>query len=113
RPAAYSNRLLREATTSGSEDPRFHHAEEVSLDQLHRPADLLVSMIKVPRIVEGTAFLHLLRRQAEDEDIILADLFEDLHVGTIERADGHGPVKLQLHVAGAGRLGAGERDLLA
>ena len=42
-----------------------------------------------------------------------ADRLADLHVGAVERADGERAVHRELHVAGAGRLLAGGRDLLA
>ena len=36
-----------------------------------------------------------------------------LDVRSVERADRHGSVQLQLHVAGTGSLGAGQRNLFA
>ena len=50
--------------------------------------------------------------QAEDEDVVVADLLADLDVGAVERADGQRAVERELHVAGARRLHAGGRDLL-
>ena len=54
----------------------------------------------------------LLDGVAENEDIVGAHLFADLHVGAVEGADGEGPVEGELHVAGARGLGAGGGDLL-
>ena len=60
------------------------------------------------RVVTGFAAGHdLVRGQAEDENILLADLLHDLHVGAVQRADGQGAVQRQLHVAGAGSLHSG------
>ncbi len=56
--------------------------------------------------------LDLVGRQPEDEDILRADMLEDLDIGAVERADGQRAVERQLHVAGARRLHAGGRDLL-
>ena len=58
------------------------------------------------------ARLDLRRGQAEDEDIVVADLLVDLDIGAVERADGQRAVERQLHVAGAGGFDAGGRDLL-
>ena len=46
------------------------------------------------------------RRQAEDEDVVVADALADLDIGAVQRADGQRAVQRQLHVAGAGRLHA-------
>ena len=50
--------------------------------------------------------------QAEDEDVVGADPVANLDVGAVERADGQRAVERKLHVAGAGGLHAGGRDLL-
>ena len=41
-----------------------------------------------------------------------ADALADLDIGAVQRADGQRAVQRELHVAGAGRLHAGGRDLL-
>ena len=56
--------------------------------------------------------LDLGRRQAEDEDVVVADEIAQLDVGAVERADRQRAVQRHLHVAGAGGLHAGGRDLL-
>ena len=50
--------------------------------------------------------------QAEDEDVLGADVLADLDVGAVERADRERAVQRELHVAGAGGFHAGRRDLL-
>ena len=55
---------------------------------------------------------HLVRGRAEDEHVVGADLLGDLDVGAVHRADDQAAVHLELHVAGARRLGAGRRDVL-
>ena len=50
--------------------------------------------------------------EPEDEDIILPHLFAYLDIGPVQGADGQGAVQRELHVAGAGGLGAGGGDLL-
>ena len=56
--------------------------------------------------------LDLGGRQAEDEDVLRADMLADLDIGAVERADGERAVERELHVAGAGGFHAGGRDLL-
>ena len=56
--------------------------------------------------------LDLVRGQAEDEDVVGADAVADLDVGAVERADRQRAVQRELHVAGAGGLHAGGRNLL-
>ena len=70
-------------------------------------------MVVVPRVVAARAQrLDLLDGQAEDEDVVVADLLLDLDVGAVERADGERAVERELHVAGAGGLLAGGGNLL-
>jgi hypothetical protein len=52
------------------------------------------------------------RVQAEQEEVLGADLLADLDVGAVQRADGQRAVHRELHVAGARGLLAGGRDLL-
>jgi hypothetical protein len=52
------------------------------------------------------------REQAEDEDVVVADLLADLDVGAVVGADGQRAVERELHVAGARGFGAGGGDLL-
>ena len=60
----------------------------------------------------GVELLHLVHGHAEEEEVLGADAFADLHVRAVERADGQRAVEGELHVAGAGGLLAGLRDLL-
>jgi hypothetical protein len=46
------------------------------------------------------------------KNVLRADFVADLDVGAVQRADGERAVQRQLHVAGAGGLGAGGGDLL-
>jgi len=51
-------------------------------------------LIVVPRVVAlGPERFDLLDGEAEDEDIVGADLLADLDVGTVERADGQRAVE--------------------
>ena len=52
------------------------------------------------------------RRQAEQEEILVADFLADFDVGAVQGADGHGAVHHELHVAGARRFLAGGGNLL-
>ena len=54
----------------------------------------------------------LVGRLAEDIDVLIADLLTDLDVRTVHRAKRQRTVEHELHVAGAGRLLGGQRDLL-
>ena len=46
----------------------------------------------------------LLRRLAEDKDVVLSDKLRNLHVGSVHGADRDCPVQHQLHIAGAACL---------
>ncbi len=52
------------------------------------------------------------RRQAEDEDVGIADEVAHLDIGAVERADRQRAVERHLHVAGARGFHARRRDLL-
>ena len=54
----------------------------------------------------------LFGRDPEQEEVVGPDPVPDLDVGAVKRADGDGPVEGEFHVAGAGGLLAGQRDLL-
>ena len=76
--------------------------------------DMGVGVVEIPGAV-ALLFqcLHLPGGHAEQEDVVPAHLFADLDIGAVQGAEGHGAVHHQLHIAGAARFGAGERDLLA
>ena len=63
----------------------------------------------VPR---GAFLFDLLVGEAEEEEVVGADLFANLDVGAVESAHSERAVHGELHVAGAGSLQAGEGDLL-
>ena len=63
-------------------------------------------------VARGFFLLDLLRGEAEEEEVVGADLLADFDVGAVEGADGERAVHGELHVAGAGGFHAGERDLL-
>lgn len=49
---------------------------------------------------------------AEDEEVLFSSFLRHFHVGSVHGADGEGSVQHELHVPGAGGLGAGSGDLL-
>ena len=53
----------------------------------------------------------LVGRDAEEEEVVDSDPVENLDVGAVERADGDRTIEGQFHIASAGRLLTGERDL--
>ena len=69
-------------------------------------------MTSAGSIAFAPPLLDLFGGEAEDEDVLGADMIADLDVGAVEGADGEGAVQRQLHVAGAGCFHAGGRDLL-
>ena len=63
-------------------------------------------------MIGGLHGIDLIYGVAEDILVLPAGLLGDLHIGAVQRTQGHGAVEHQLHVAGAGSLCAGSRDLL-
>ena len=76
------------------------------------PADIGVVVIHIPGAVIVLAGVDLLHGCAEDILVFDAGFLDDLHIGTVQSAQGHSAVEHQLHVAGAGGLRAGRGDLL-
>ena len=60
----------------------------------------------------GVELLDLLGRGAKGVDVLVADKLGNLHVGTVERAQGQGTVEHELHVGSAACLLGGQADLL-
>ena len=60
-----------------------------------------------------THFGDLVGGQAEDEQVVGADLISDFDVGPVQRSHRQGAVQGKLHVAGARRLLARRGNLLA
>ena len=56
--------------------------------------------------------LDILYRVAKQEEVLVADGFADFDVGAVKRADRHGPVHHELHVARSRGLLARCRNLL-
>ena len=56
--------------------------------------------------------LDVLNSRTEDVLVLSACLLSDLHVCAVQSTQSHSAVEHQLHVAGAGSLGACRRDLL-
>ena len=94
------------------EDARLIAAEVVGEDQVQRRARLRLVLVVPVRVVPAAAVGHLLRRQAEQEEVLLARLLGHLDGGAVARADGQRAVHHELHVAGAAGLVAGRRDLV-
>src|ERR1019366_7768315 len=76
-------------------------------------AELRVRVVDVAGpIPRGASLLDLVRGQAEEEEVLGADLLADLDVGPVEGPHGQSAVERELHVPGPRRLLPGERDLL-
>lgn len=73
----------------------------------------LVFLTPFHRVVTfGFERLHLFHSMAKNKDILFAHLLSDFNVSAVQRSHRQRPVQRQLHVAGAGRLFPGSRDLL-
>ncbi len=89
----------------GREITRDNHVE--------RLPELGVLAVVTPRVVTlAPQTRDLLDAVPEDEDVVRADGVADFDVGAVERAERERAVQRELHVAGAGGLGAGGRNLL-
>ena len=87
-------------------------AETALGDHLKDVLQGLVRQDRVAGVFDVLApFLHLIRRQAEKEEVFRPDLFPDLHIGAVQRPDGQRAVQRQFHVAGARRLFPGGGNL--
>ena len=86
-----------------------------AVDELHQNlAYVLIVVEDSVRIVAAVVLVadDLLRGEAEDEHVLLADLLGNLHIGAVHGADGQGSVEHQLHAARTGRLLGGRGNLL-
>lgn len=89
-------------------------AEEAVLDLVDALPEFRVAVVVVEGVIAALVQrVHLLDVHTKDEDVVVAHLLGHFDVGAIEGADGERTVQHELHVAGAGGLGAGGRDLLA
>ena len=97
----------------GEDSGRFLGREVVRTDPVDDGIQFLVGGVDIAGLVTlPPEFLHLPDGHAEDEDILLSDLLADLHIGTVQGADGQRAVERELHVPGSGGLLAGRGDLL-
>ena len=83
--------LLHEGIIQRTEEIRILRTV-ISVDHLgHDTADIVVGIVKVCRMIVFVllVFHNLLCGQTEDEGVVLANLFHDLHVGAIHGSDGH------------------------
>src|SRR2546429_4677958 len=76
------------------------------------PYTTLFRSVVPPVVIPAAAAGHLLRGQAEEEEVLLPGLLRHLDRGAVARTDGQRAVHHELHVAGAARLVAGGRDLI-
>ena len=84
-----------------------------AVDQrIQRTANMRIVVIHSPGTVSISAGDNLLNGCTEDILILHASFLSDLHICTIQGTQGYRTVKHQLHIAGAGSLCAGRRDLL-
>ena len=95
-----------------SEDARLVAAEVVGEDQVQRRAGLRLVVVVPVRVVPAAAVGHLLRGQAEQEEVLLARFFGHLDGRAVARAERQRAVHHELHVARAAGLVAGGRDLV-
>ena len=63
-------------------------------------------------MVGGLGGVDLIHGVTEDILVLPSGLLGDLHIGAVQRTQGHGAVEHQLHVAGAGGFRAGRGNLL-
>src|SRR5262249_40727351 len=96
----------------GLEQAGLPRIEMIGADQIERSPGLRFVVIMPARVVPAGALLYLLRRQPEEEEILLARLGGHLDGRAVTRADGEGAVHHELHVARAARLVARSGDLL-
>ena len=82
-------------------------AEVVREDQVQRGARFRLVVVVPLRAVVAAALGHLLGRQAEQEEILLAGFFSHLDRGAVARADRERAVHHELHVARAARFVTG------
>ena len=86
--------------------------EEAGVDQVEHGLQLGILLVVVARPVAPLQLRYLWRGEAEEEEVVRADLVADLDVRPIQGADGERAVEGELHVAGAARFLAGSGDLL-
>ena len=76
------------------------------------PAQPIIDIIDAAGIIVALQRIDLLYGMAEDILIFHTGFLGDLHIGSVQSTQGHRAIEHQLHVAGAGSLCAGRRDLL-
>src|SRR3954451_6831681 len=81
------------------EDTRLETAEVVGEDQVERRTGLMLVVVVPVRAVPASAAGHLLRRQAEHEEVVLSRSLGHLDRGAVARSDGQSAVHHELHVA--------------
>ncbi len=97
----------------GTEAVRLVRREPARGDHVEGGREARRRLDRVARVVGlGDARLHAGRVEAEDEDVVRADMVADLDVGTVEGADRERAVEGELHVSGARGFHAGRGDLL-
>ena len=79
---------------------------------VHRPADAGVGVVNAPGPVGVADGVDLFDGRAEDLVVLQPRPLDNLDIRAVHRAQGHSTVKHQLHIAGAGGLRPGGRDLL-
>ena len=94
------------------EDARFILAEVAGEDQVQRRAGLRFVVIMPARAVPAPAAGHLVRRQAEQEEILFARFFCHFDGRAVACPQRQGSVHHELHVARAAGLVAGRRNLV-
>ena len=79
--------------------------------RIHHPPQQGIAVVQLSGLIAVPDGLQLFHGGAEDIVVLHARLLDNLHVGAVQRPQGHRTVQHQLHVAGAGGFGAGRGDL--
>jgi len=105
--------VLQQPVDERTEELGVAAREQAGADQVDHVLEALVALVELARPVAARfERRHLLRRKTEEKEILRAHLLAQLDVRAIERADRERAVHAELHIARAGGLLAGGRDLL-
>ena len=96
----------------GAKTPGFVAAEIVGEDQVQGLAGLGLVFVMPVRVIPAAAADHLLRRQAEEEEVLLARFRRHLDRRAVARADRQRAVHHEFHVARAAGFVARRRNLV-
>ena len=105
--------MVEQGVHQGPEQVRITLAKEAGGDLVQGFFEFRVRLVIIARAIAARAQVsHFGGREPEEEEVVGADLVPDFDVRAVQGADGKGAVHGEFHVAGAGGLEAGGRDLL-